>query len=224
MNTDGPSTPHMPPRRNWWRTFVLTGVIFFSGIVVGATIGSFAMWSHGGNENRESRFREERFMRHVERQFDLDQEQRQQIRAIVKRHHKELKEIRQETEPRVREIFESMRNEIGAVMTPDDLVQWMHHFERMERFWLGPRPPRNRPHRRGDRPPHRTPNLREIFQDADRDRNGVLSLDEYTEAFPNEEDFYLIDQNRDGMAPMEEAQSVFRRRPDWRPPSERDAH
>lgn len=224
MKSETASTPHMPtPRRNWWRTFVLTGVIFLSGIVVGATTASFTLWFQNSHANRTPRFQEERLIRHLERQFDLGQEQRREIHAIVRRHHQELKQIREETEPRVREVFESMRKEIESVLSLDDLEQWTYQFERMEKRWLGPHPPSGRPHRRGDRgdrPSHRRPNLRDIFQDADRDHDGHVSLDEYTDANYGDMNFDRIDRNQDGLITMEEFRDVFRRHRDRRPPPE----
>ncbi|MCH7959346.1 MAG: hypothetical protein IID08_04420 [Candidatus Hydrogenedentes bacterium] len=191
MNTESASTPLAPrPRRTWWRAFMLTGIIFVSGIMVGVTTAAYAFWSHTSHANRESRFREERFIRHVERQFDLSQEQRRQIHAIVRRHHEALKQIRGETEPRIREVFESMRYEIESVLSLSDFQEWDRQFERMERRWLGPQPPpHERRHNRGDRFRSRGPDSRDRFDEIDRDRNGRISMDEFLNAHEGPPDF-----------------------------------
>ncbi|MCH7910608.1 MAG: EF-hand domain-containing protein [Candidatus Hydrogenedentes bacterium] len=223
LNSDSASTPLAPrPRRSWWRAFALTGVIFLSGIVVGATTASYALWFQNSHANRESRFREDRFIRHVERQFDLSQEQRQRIHAIVRQHHEALKQIRGETEPRIREVFESMRYEIESVLSLSDFQEWDRQFERMERRWLGPHPPPERFHRRGDRPLHRMPNLRERFQEIDQDHDDLVSRDEFTDINPDGRGFQRIDQDQDGMISLEEFLNAHRRRPDRRPPPEPD--
>ena len=223
LNSDSASTPLAPrPRRSWLRAFALTGVIFLSGIVVGATTASYALWFQNSHANRESRFREDRFIRHVEQQFDLSQEQRQRIHAIVRQHHEALKQIRGETEPRIREVFESMRYEIESVLSLRDFQKWDRQFERMERRWLGPHPPPERFHRRGDRPPHDMPNLRERFEDIDRDQDNLLSLDEFRDLNPDGRGFRRFDQDQDGMISLEEFLSAHRRRPDRRPFPEPD--
>ena len=71
---------------------------------------------------RFSRYRKRRrpnFMRRLETDLGLEAEQLKRVRATLRQHHNQMRTIRKQMKPQVKEILEKARREIRVLLTTD---------------------------------------------------------------------------------------------------------
>ena len=103
-----------------------------------AVLGAgFALGWFGHDQARHSRKRgeprEEAMMRKLERELTLSGPQRDSVRAIVRRHHAEIRGLWQEMHPRYDSLRAVTRAEIDAQLTPEQQARHERLIEKQKR-------------------------------------------------------------------------------------------
>jgi Spy/CpxP family protein refolding chaperone len=71
-------------------------------------------------------------LKRLTRELDLRPEQRQQVETVLRETGQEFARLREEVDPRVREIRVRSREKIRAILTPEQQAK----FEALEKEWL----------------------------------------------------------------------------------------
>ena len=67
----------------------------------------------------------------------------EQVEAILARRQAALQEIRCKVQPTVERHLDAARDEIAAVLTPEQAETWHAHFTRLRDTWVPPLPPQD---------------------------------------------------------------------------------
>jgi Spy/CpxP family protein refolding chaperone len=126
------------PRR--WKAVVLGLVI----LVCGALIGSAATiihLKHVFGVVHTPGAAAERITDHMRRQLDLSDEQAAKVRAILTKRETALRGIVHEMQPKLEKQLQLAKEEVAAVLDPEQARRWRTRFNRLEdrwkRKWLG---------------------------------------------------------------------------------------
>jgi len=87
-------------------------------------------------------FRQRQILRGLERAVDLDDAQRERVRAILDQHAVEAQEMRREVGPKLDELRGRMMDDIRGVMRPEQLPRYEKFVERVKARERKARPPR----------------------------------------------------------------------------------
>lgn len=104
-----------------------------AGLLAGAALGRWAHRHHGG---------ERHFTRMVEsfsRELDLTPEQRTRLEAVLEAKRRSFRALHDELRPRFEELRRSAKEEIAAILTPDQRPR----FEKVEAEWAAKRAKRH---------------------------------------------------------------------------------
>ncbi|MBD3292030.1 MAG: hypothetical protein GF393_03840 [Armatimonadia bacterium] len=123
-------------RRRWprWLAMVLLGlVILGSGIVIGS-VGTLVTIKHG--MMRAVQYPEqipERTVQRMARRYDLTDEQRAEVEAILTGRLQRMAEIRRRIRPHIDEQLDSLREDVAQVLTEEQEAQWREDFSRLRK-------------------------------------------------------------------------------------------
>ena len=130
--------PQPGPRR--WPRFVLMGLIFLSGGVVGAVVSRIvtqkmilAMLKHPERVP-------DRILPRLNSSLQLTTEQSQLVDEIVRRRHRSMESIRAKSYPETLAEFKAMRSEIANILTVEQRKHWNALSHVVEERYL-PAPP-----------------------------------------------------------------------------------
>jgi hypothetical protein len=108
--------------RNWKAAGLLTLVALLGG-ATGSLLtarGVFGPPGHG----RPHHSRSEEYLDLVDREVHLTQPQRDSVRAVLRRHHDEMKSILSSVEPRLDSLKETIRAEVRTHLTPEQMTAY----------------------------------------------------------------------------------------------------
>lgn len=131
----GPLPVVEKPRRRWL-TVLLGILIFGAGFASGAGVTIIAAVHRLQYAIHHPEEAPERVASMLQRKFGLDDAQKAQVEAIVKKHQVELVTIRQEFQPRVMTQLEQIRNEIGQVLSESQREKWFKMFDDIRDRWM----------------------------------------------------------------------------------------
>ena len=127
--------PNMPvKRRLFGRSLLLGFVILLCGAAIGCVITALVIEKRPAHGKRPPRMPEQ-IAEEMQREFNLNDEQTQQILAVFHEHWKKLSEIRAEVQPRVEAEHEALRATVESILTPEQAAQWRNEFEQVRRPW-----------------------------------------------------------------------------------------
>jgi len=136
---DAPST-RKKRRRRAWPMVLLGAVILFSGMVIGG--GMTLLWVQRRivymihhPENAPATI-----TAHVRSKFGLTDEQAKQVEAVLQARQKGIQAIRREFQPKIMVQVELARDEVAAVLTPEQAQEWKAYFDSMRKKWVPPPP------------------------------------------------------------------------------------
>jgi Spy/CpxP family protein refolding chaperone len=128
------------PRRRWLRTVLLATAIFVCGTLVGGGV-TFKIIASGYKRTfQEPAVLAEEITHRMKRRLDLTGDQVQQVRRIILEQQKAFQSLRREFRPRLDDQIEKTRQELAAVLTPEQARKWEKRFAHIQRFWLPPLP------------------------------------------------------------------------------------
>src|SRR5438552_9550492 len=128
-------TPTPSPGSTRRTAVLLVAIAFLAGALIGFAGGRvYSIYrlfgaGHGGHE-----FMRQRILGHLDRELKLTPQQKDQIGAIMDRHHKRMTEISEGIRPQMRQELDGANREIEAVLTPDQRAKYEAMRMRMERF------------------------------------------------------------------------------------------
>jgi len=140
MSEPSTANPIATPRRRW-PGILLSLVIFAGGLMVGSGL-SIAIAVHhiryGGYHPEQAPPRIAAFLA---RRLDLDSKQAQQVEQLIAKHQANLEAIRRDVGPRVDAEIAALRQDIAAILTPEQRSKWDRIFDEALDRWLPPPPP-----------------------------------------------------------------------------------
>ena len=145
MAQDQPVAPVIRPRRRWVWPVLLALVIFVSGVVVGGGLTFKIITSGFKRSFQDPEVSAERITNRMKRRLDLTDEQFVQVRRIILERQKAFQSMRKQVRPQLEAQIEKTRQELAAVLSPEQARKWEKRFGQFLKFWLPPQP--------GDPPP-----------------------------------------------------------------------
>ncbi len=126
--------PTSPPRRRipvyiQGALFLLCGLIIGSGLTVVTIRGAVQrMVAH-------PELLPARILQRMDSQLDLDDTQRAAIEGILQERLAAFKAIRARVQPEIQAEFDSLRNEVGEVLNPEQRELWQSRFDAIRKRW-----------------------------------------------------------------------------------------
>jgi hypothetical protein len=139
MAQDQTTAPVIRPRRRWVWTILLALVIFVSGVLVGGGLTFKAITSGFKRSFQDPAVSAERITHRMKKQLDLTDEQAAQVQRIIFERQKAFQSLRKQVRPQIEAQIEKTRQELTAVLTPEQARKWEKQFRRFMKFWLPPK-------------------------------------------------------------------------------------
>ena len=140
MEQERPADQLAKPRRRWLRTVLLATAIFVCGALVGGGLTFKVIASGYKRSFQEPALLAEEITHRMKRRLDLTGDQVQQVRRIILEQQMAFQSLRKEFRPRLDDQIERTRQELAAVLTPEQARKWEKRFAHIQRFWLPPLP------------------------------------------------------------------------------------
>ena len=140
MAQDQPITPVTRPRRRWVWTILLALVIFVSGVLVGGGLTFKFITSGFKRSFQDPSLLADRITHRMKKRLNLTDEQAVQVRRIILEQQKAFQSLRKQVRPQLEAQIEKTRQELAAVLTPEQARKWEKHFRHFLKFWLPPKP------------------------------------------------------------------------------------
>jgi len=138
MAQDQPITPVTRPRRRWVWTVLLALVIFVSGVLVGGGLTFKFITSGFKRSFQDPAVLADRITHRMKKRLNLTDEQAVQVRRIILEQQKAFQSLRKQVRPQLEAQIEKTRQELAAVLTPEQARKWEKRFGRFMKFWLLP--------------------------------------------------------------------------------------
>jgi hypothetical protein len=145
MSTE--STTHLlRPGRSRARTFLLGGVIFVAGMVLGGALTLVLVLNRAHDRMTAPELAGPRIVDRLRGPLDLTDQQAEEIRGILARHQESLVALREDVRPQIEAELTKIRDEINQTLTPEQSRRWQKMTSRLYRRWArwgrpsGPRP------------------------------------------------------------------------------------
>jgi len=152
------------PKRRRWPVVLISVLIFFSGLVVGAGGATFLIVRHARERMQNQERVPARVAGYLHNKLELTDDQARQVEEIVRERQAAMQAIRREVMPRFEAELDQARENIEEILTPEQGEKWEEVYGNMRRRWM---PGRNQdaPRRGGKRnhfrdtppPPSREP-------------------------------------------------------------------
>jgi len=140
MELEKPTAPLTKPHRRRLWTILLALAIFVCGILVGGGLTFKVITSGYKRSFQDPAVLAEQITHRMKRRLDLTDDQAIQVRRIILEQQKALQALRKELRPRLDGQIEKTRQELTAVLTPEQARKWEKRFGHIQRFWLPPLP------------------------------------------------------------------------------------
>lgn len=115
---------HLPKPPRAWLTLLMGGVLLISGMVIGAGGTTLLLKHRMGQPNSAPKQFSGRLLRRIERDLDLTEEQSEEVRSILELHREEMRTIRLQVGEKIDDSFEALKEEVSAVLSPEQVVIW----------------------------------------------------------------------------------------------------
>jgi len=142
-------TAHSPieatptPLRHKRHSALLRGlVIFICGALAGAGLSSILLTNLMANRFRHPELMLKRMMSELTKTLELSPEQQIKVEIILQKNREEMDAMfREEIRPKVDARFNSMREEIAAVLDEKQAAEWKQNFDQIRKRFGPPGPP-----------------------------------------------------------------------------------
>jgi len=163
----------------WWHAFIMITLAFISGLAAGGAATAIYFHSAGFRLPRGLRMDPVSVMEYLRDELKLPPEKEDAVRTILRKHHAEFMAYRRETMPRIQTLFDQLREDIAAQLTPEQAAIWREKFEASRR---------------------RSFPIRQMIWIADMNNDGLVDEAELRTGFPdmNPDWFAKTDVNKDG--------------------------
>lgn len=136
-NQTVPPADHVPPpprRRGRWPFVGLALLILASGMVIGAVVSALVTRQAVLGAMRDPGRVSTRLVSRLTEDLGLTEEQAEAVRRIVEKRAANLRELRAEVAPRLREEVRLMEEEIAVVLDPEQAKLWKGRIDRMHNY------------------------------------------------------------------------------------------
>jgi hypothetical protein len=123
-----------PRKRRRWRTVALGLIILLCGALLGSG-ATIIVVKHFFDVVHTPGAAAKRITAQMRRKLDLSDEQTAKVRAILLKRESALRAIFAEMQPRLEEQLQRAREEVAAVLDPEQARDWQRRFDRMEERW-----------------------------------------------------------------------------------------
>jgi hypothetical protein len=123
----------LPPRRNRGMFLGLMAAVFLSGGVVGGGTGMLITQQKFSDCLRHPERMSARMVAMFRSELGLTEDQAKQVDEIVQRHHEQIEAIRSEVRPRFSAEWNSMHEEVKAVLTEEQRTKLEEMRERFRK-------------------------------------------------------------------------------------------
>ncbi len=139
--------PVPPKRRRCWVNILLGLLIFACGAVTGGGVALRVAWNRVAMTMQHPEQAPGKATQRLTRMLRLDEKQAAEVRAILERRFEAIGALRREIGPRVDTELESIRDEISAVLRPDQVQRWTRIYDNLRPRLFSPKLKEKPPHR-----------------------------------------------------------------------------
>ena len=126
-----------PTRRRLWTILWMT-VVFACGMVIGGGLTLKIAYDRFQESFHHPAIFAERINHRLDRYLDLSPDQRRQVAQIIKRDLDQLHALRTKMRQQLLAQLEKTRQDLNAVLTPEQTQRLNRRFDRLQRIWLPP--------------------------------------------------------------------------------------
>lgn len=124
------------PRRRWLWNIPLAMVIFICGAAVGGGLTFKIVTGAFQRSFQNPSVRAEHITRRMQQKLDLTEDQTTRVRTVLLRNLKAIQALRTEFRPRLIAQIVNTRQELDAVLTPEQRRKLDKRFRFFMQFWL----------------------------------------------------------------------------------------
>jgi hypothetical protein len=132
---------HRRPPRARWKTVLLSAVVFLCGGLLGSGLTLIYIGARVRHIIEHPEKAPAMLTARLKSRLSLSDDQARKVAEILRQRQIALQAIRREVHPRVALEIEKAREEITAVLTPEQAKKWDEQFELMKKRWAPPPPP-----------------------------------------------------------------------------------
>jgi len=140
--TGAPASQLPPPRRcNRWVSLLLSLLLLVVGGGIGSGLPLLGVVKKAQTAIRHPEQAPARITARLKHTLNLTPEQAQSVEAILRKQQVALQDIRRDAQPRVEAELNKARDEVAAVLNPEQAAHWRELFEAKKANWMPPMPP-----------------------------------------------------------------------------------
>jgi hypothetical protein len=135
-----PTGARIVPKKSRWRSFLLGILILIFGIAIGAggtIVIAKRVILHAIHHPEEA---PQRMTDRVSGKLGLSAEQTAKVKAIFTERQKAIQSLRRQIQPQVEDELQKAKEEVAAVLKPDQAKKWQERFDQL-RVWFPALPP-----------------------------------------------------------------------------------
>jgi hypothetical protein len=125
----------VPTRGSTLRMVAAGLVILVSGIAIGAGVGLQAVRLRVIDTVSDPDSVPARLSFIMQRLLELSNEQREQLEHIFEAKRPEIDAVRARIRPEMDKLFDELKHEVAAILTPDQAAQWNTKFDEIREKW-----------------------------------------------------------------------------------------
>ena len=138
----------VPRKRRRWLVNILLGLLIFAcGAVTGGGVALRVAWNRVATTLRHPEQAPANATQRLTRMLRLDEQQSAEVRAILERRFEAIGALRREIGPRVDTELQAIRDEISAVLRPDQVQRWTRIYDNLRPRMFPAPGQEKRPHR-----------------------------------------------------------------------------
>ena len=118
-------------RRKRLIMFLLSGAVFLSGIVVGASMMPFVIFHFEPSIFPSPQEMPRLVTERMERKLDLTDEQSRKIHVVLERYVEDMEAYRTNVQSDITVKLDQFRIDMTSPLTPEQAIVWTEHFDKM---------------------------------------------------------------------------------------------
>lgn len=123
-------------KRHWVWSVLIGAAILVCGMIIGACLTLIVVRNRVIDLIQHPQKRTTAMVRRLDRALDLSEDQRSEIRDVLRKHRAEFNEIRREVGPRVKEQIEALDRDVSEVLNEEQRKKWNQYLNRLRRLWM----------------------------------------------------------------------------------------
>ena len=122
--------------RHWLWSVMIGAAILLCGMVIGACLALVVVRNRVIDLIQHPEKRTGAMVRRLDRALDLSEDQRADVRRVLRKHRAEFNEIRRDVAPRVQREIDAMDRDLSKILTPEQKAKWDRYLKRLLRLWM----------------------------------------------------------------------------------------